>query len=104
MVATDFMSIGAIHNRPTVSHLYLHIPFCAQICPYCAFYKERTDQAYAQRFCEAMLRELDGWLTQVHVQPRTIFFGGGTPTTLTISQLNYLGVGLRERLDLSALE
>lgn len=102
-MATDSKSSGAIHNRSTISHLYLHIPFCARICPYCAFYKERTDPAYAQRFCEAVLRELDEWLTRVAIAPETIFFGGGTPTALTISQLRYLAGGLRDRLDLSSL-
>src|SRR4029077_3179442 len=34
------------------------IPFCARICPYCAFYKERADPAQATRFCEAILTEL----------------------------------------------
>ena len=40
-------------------HIYVHIPFCARICPYCAFYKERADQAEAARFCEAILAELN---------------------------------------------
>ena len=39
-------------------HIYVHIPFCARICPYCAFYKERADPAQATRFCEAILAEL----------------------------------------------
>ena len=39
-------------------HIYVHIPFCARICPYCAFYKERADPAQAARFCEAISAEL----------------------------------------------
>ena len=35
-----------------VRHLYVHIPFCARICPYCAFYKERADPAQTERFCQ----------------------------------------------------
>jgi oxygen-independent coproporphyrinogen-3 oxidase len=35
-----------------VRHIYVHIPFCARICPYCAFYKERADPALATRFAK----------------------------------------------------
>jgi len=96
-----------------VRHLYVHIPFCARICPYCAFYKERADSAQTQRFCEALLREVEtvaGKLeparpraAEYRLQPETIFFGGGTPTALTTAQLEFFLGGLRERLDLSRL-
>src|SRR2546430_12995367 len=38
-----------------IRHLYVHIPFCARICPYCAFYKDLIDRAQTNRFCEAIL-------------------------------------------------
>ena len=105
----------------TIRHLYIHIPFCARICPYCAFYKELLDRSQTGRFCEAILRELeshagrkgcasgptrpgvrsaadDNWL-----KPVTIYFGGGTPTALTTSQLDFLLNGFRGSLDLSEL-
>jgi oxygen-independent coproporphyrinogen III oxidase len=97
------MSGGAIHNCAPITHLYVHIPFCARICPYCAFYKERPDSSQTDRFCEALLREVDERRTRLPVAPDTIFVGGGTPTALTTSQLEYLLGGFRERLDLSAL-
>lgn len=85
-------------------HAYVHIPFCARICPYCAFYKERADPSQTQRFCEALLREVEMATSRFEIAPRTIFFGGGTPTALTSSQLEMLLRGLRERLDLSGVE
>jgi oxygen-independent coproporphyrinogen-3 oxidase len=42
----------------TIRHIYVHIPFCARICPYCAFYKELLDRSQTSRFCEALLGEL----------------------------------------------
>jgi oxygen-independent coproporphyrinogen III oxidase len=87
-----------------IAHLYVHIPFCARICPYCAFYKERGDPSQVQRFCEAILREVDEATKRFALQPRTIFFGGGTPTALTSAQLDFLLRGFSERLDLSKLE
>ncbi|MFN2476704.1 MAG: radical SAM family heme chaperone HemW [Chthoniobacterales bacterium] len=86
-----------------VRHLYVHIPFCARICPYCAFYKERADPTQTQRFCEALLLELEAVSAKFEVQPETIFFGGGTPTALTTAQLEFLLEGFRARLDLTQL-
>src|SRR5438046_3768578 len=84
-----------------IRHIYVHIPFCARICPYCAFYKDLLDRSQTWRFCEALLRERD--CRARGVIPFTIFFGGGTPTALNIAQLEMLLRGFRERLDLSQL-
>ncbi len=96
---------SAQHRTPktTLRHLYLHIPFCARICPYCAFYKERADPALTSRFCEAVLRELALANERFDLRPETIFFGGGTPTALSTAQLEGLLAGFRSILDLSAL-
>ncbi|MGV3533245.1 MAG: coproporphyrinogen III oxidase family protein, partial [Chthoniobacteraceae bacterium] len=42
-----------------VRHLYVHIPFCPKVCPYCAFYKEASDRNKTQRFLDSVLAELD---------------------------------------------
>jgi oxygen-independent coproporphyrinogen-3 oxidase len=86
-----------------IYHLYVHIPFCARICPYCAFYKDLLDRSQTWRFCEAILRDLDQQCASFALTPETIYFGGGTPTALTISQLEFLLGGFRDRLDLSSL-
>jgi oxygen-independent coproporphyrinogen III oxidase len=87
-----------------IRHLYVHIPFCARICPYCAFYKDLLDRSQTQRFCEALLRDLDHRRATFAISPKTIYFGGGTPTALSASQLEFLLSGLHERLDLSAVD
>ena len=86
-----------------IRHLYVHIPFCARICPYCAFYKDLLDRSQTWRFCEAILSELDRQRRSFAISPKTIYFGGGTPTALTIAQLELLVRGFRERFDLSQL-
>jgi oxygen-independent coproporphyrinogen-3 oxidase len=91
-------------STPVIRHIYVHIPFCARICPYCAFYKERADPSQTQRFCAALLRELEQCCAHFSVQPQTVFFGGGTPTALTTTQLEYLLNGFRNRLNFSAVE
>jgi oxygen-independent coproporphyrinogen-3 oxidase len=87
-----------------VRHLYIHIPFCPKLCPYCSFYSEVSDRNKTQRFLDALLRELDRQQEVFALQPETIFFGGGTPSALSTPQLEYLLTGLRTRLDLSALQ
>ena len=114
----DFMVVNANHNSGisspppdgattsgTIRHVYVHIPFCARICPYCAFYKELLDRSQTQRFCEAILRELQGATagSAQRILPHTVYFGGGTPTALTTSQLDYLLTGFRDTLDMSEL-
>lgn len=95
--------LTASPTEDTVRHLYVHIPFCARICPYCAFYKELLDRSQTQRFCEAILAELRQEAKKPPLRPSTIYFGGGTPTALTTQQLEFLLGGFRKELDLAEL-
>jgi oxygen-independent coproporphyrinogen III oxidase len=88
--------------QPLIEHLYIHIPFCPNICPYCAFYKESAGRERVETFLDALLMETERWAAWL--QPRTIFFGGGTPSALSIPQFEKLLGGLHSRLDLSLLE
>jgi oxygen-independent coproporphyrinogen-3 oxidase len=85
-----------------IEHLYIHIPFCPNICPYCAFYKESAGLERVETFLEALLLEVKLWAPQL--RPRTIFLGGGTPSALSIAQFKKLLKGLHEHLDLTQIE
>ncbi len=87
----------------TIRHLYFHIPFCPKLCPYCSFYVEVGAKNKNTAFLDALLREVDRAAEKYALRPETIYFGGGTPTSLLTDQLEYLLGGLRARLDLSAL-
>ncbi len=82
-----------------IAHLYVHIPFCPKVCPYCSFYKEASDRNKTRGFLDAVLAEADRHAAQL--MPQTIFFGGGTPTALSTSQLEYLILGLQRRISFS---
>jgi oxygen-independent coproporphyrinogen-3 oxidase len=98
------MSKPRNHNSDMgIRHLYVHIPFCARICPYCAFYKELLDRSQTNRFCQAIVREVQQHAEERHLLPSTIYFGGGTPTALTIEQLESVLRGFHDHLDLSQL-
>src|SRR3982751_5699760 len=65
-----------------VSSLYVHVPFCAHKCEYCAFYSHAPG-GLVQRYVNALIRESE---MLPAFQPRTIFFGGGTPSILNLRQ------------------
>ncbi len=73
------------HQQKSVS-LYLHVPFCKHLCPYCAFYKQENPPAETiDRLVDALISEI-AWYAPQQLQLRSIFWGGGTPTLLTAVQ------------------
>ncbi len=63
--------------------LYLHIPFCRQICPYCPYNKEIFRPDVAEAYVGAVKREIDFYSALLANKPVTSFYiGGGTPTTM----------------------
>ena len=73
--------------------LYLHIPFCRQICPYCPYNKEIFRSGVAESYVKAVIAEIDSYSELIGSKPVTSFYiGGGTPTTM-------LYCGLDEILD-----
>jgi len=73
--------------------IYLHIPFCEQICPYCPYNKEIYDPDVARKYTNAMKKEITFYSDLIGKKHVTSFYiGGGTPTTM-------LYTGLEEILD-----
>ncbi len=72
-------------DDPLIRHLYVHVPFCAKKCAYCAFYSEASDGDVVNRYVGALIREME--LVAAELRPRTIFFGGGTPSLLNLSTI-----------------
>jgi oxygen-independent coproporphyrinogen-3 oxidase len=71
-------------DESTISHLYVHVPFCAKKCNYCAFYSEAGDGDLVNRYVDALIREME--MVADQLKPETIFFGGGTPSLLNVRQ------------------
>jgi len=74
----------AVPAGPPVDSLYIHVPFCAHKCEYCAFYSGQAPGEVIQRYVGALVRELE--LVATDCRPRTVFFGGGTPSLLNLRQ------------------
>ncbi|WP_309382671.1 radical SAM family heme chaperone HemW [Cerasicoccus frondis] len=94
--------------------LYLHVPFCATTCDFCAFYQEAPRRADLLRYLDGIERELDQWRAEWdaradsqangHFLPAldadaglTVFFGGGTPGLLAAPDLARLCQAVRDR-------
>jgi oxygen-independent coproporphyrinogen-3 oxidase len=83
-----------------VAGLYVHVPFCTRKCLYCAFYSEPSSGELIDRYVGALIRELEG--VAADLKPRTIFFGGGTPSLLNLRQWERI-FHATERLAISGL-
>jgi oxygen-independent coproporphyrinogen-3 oxidase len=81
-----------------VESLYVHVPFCAHKCSYCAFYSGASSGEMINRYVGALCRELE--LVAGDLRPRTIFFGGGTPSLLNLRQWEEI-LGTMHRLALT---
>ncbi len=87
-----------------IRHLYFHIPFCPKLCPYCSFHVDVGSQYKNRAFLDALVSEVELAQRRWELKPRTVYFGGGTPSALTTEQLEYLFTELRDRLNLDELE
>lgn len=68
--------------------LYVHIPFCHHICSYCDFCKVYYKEEWVNQYLEALSFEIQDKNMQSRYQ--TIYIGGGTPSSLTLQQLQKL--------------
>lgn len=86
-------------KKPTSA--YVHIPFCTQICYYCDFSKVFIKNQPVDAYLQAPIREFRSYdITEL----RTLYIGGGTPTSISAVQLDYLLTELIRDLNLNTLE
>ena len=65
-----------------IRHLYVHTPFCAKVCPYCAFYVHQGGVGVQRDFVRALQTEWRRAEEEFSLVPETVYFGGGTPSIL----------------------
>ena len=88
--------------------LYLGVPFCPTRCAYCSFVSQSVEKSMGliEPFLDALEKEIEATGAQAQalgLRPVALYFGGGTPTTLSAQQLERVCAKLEERFDLSAL-
>ncbi len=77
--------------------IYLHIPFCRHICPYCDFNTYRGLDALIPRYVDALIRDI---ASHPPMPAQTVYFGGGTPSLLTPVQIGRILDACRASFDL----
>jgi oxygen-independent coproporphyrinogen-3 oxidase len=87
--------------------LYLHIPFCSAICPYCDFAVLTGGPERRARFVDHLIAEMGLWAADPDgLRPfqgiDTVYFGGGTPSALTPEQLGLILGSARSLLPVEA--
>jgi oxygen-independent coproporphyrinogen-3 oxidase len=83
--------------------IYLHIPFCARICPYCDFNRYIHQEHLIPAYVDALIGEMD--LTRAETGPlraETIYFGGGTPSLLEPEHVARIIAALHERFEIES--
>ncbi len=71
--------------------LYLHIPFCKKLCPYCPYNKIEFNEGKARRYEKAVLKEIDMFENRLNYKSiGSLYIGGGTPTTMRQGLLNII--------------
>ena len=88
----------------SIRHLYVHTPFCAAICPYCAFYVHRGGTGPQRDFVTALITEWRRAREEFPLALETIYFGGGTPSLLSAELFAELASPLRESSSAGAQE
>ena len=88
--------------------LYVGIPFCPTRCAYCSFVSQSTEKSLDRipAFLDGLELELEALAEEIRrdgLRPVALYFGGGTPTTLSAGQLDRLLGRMEERFDLSEI-
>jgi oxygen-independent coproporphyrinogen-3 oxidase len=88
-----------------MSGIYIHIPFCKQACSYCDFYFV-TKPDRKSDFVDALVSEIEGKKNTAYSQEtvETIYFGGGTPSLLSISEFERILSTLKDTFHLDLKE
>lgn len=84
----------------TTTGLYIHIPYCANECSYCDFFKEKS-HFIKSFYVDTLLKDALFYKDDEKIVIDTLYFGGGTPSLLTVDQLKKIVEGLKEIFELS---
>ncbi|RDW21753.1 radical SAM family heme chaperone HemW [Oceanobacillus chungangensis] len=87
-----------------VQSVYIHIPFCQQMCHYCDFVKFFYNEKLATEYIEALANEINMNITGSKNKIKTIYIGGGTPTALNLQQLRSLLTIIDNKFDIASCE
>jgi coproporphyrinogen III oxidase-like Fe-S oxidoreductase len=77
--------------------LYLHIPFCRSLCPYCPYNRILYNKSHIAPYLAAVLAEIDTYHARLgRIEIGSVYIGGGTPTTM-LNEIGQILAHLRKR-------
>jgi coproporphyrinogen III oxidase-like Fe-S oxidoreductase len=79
--------------------IYINVPFCYQLCDFCPFYKEKFSKIIVEQYITALENEISK--SPIFGTPNWIYYGGGTPNTLTIKQLEQIITTLKSKITIN---
>ncbi|MCA1575330.1 MAG: radical SAM family heme chaperone HemW [Acidobacteria bacterium] len=83
--------------------IYIHIPFCRSRCSYCDFATGIYEGALAESYVQALVKEILSWQDiDTPAAIDTIYFGGGTPSMLSASQIEVILEAIHTRFGIQA--
>ena len=85
--------------------IYIHIPFCKGLCHYCPYYKLPYQSDKVSNYFDLLLKELALYKQNLPAQKlkiSTIYFGGGTPSVLSIDQISSIFADLNQTFNIQA--
>ena len=83
--------------------LYVHIPFCLTLCPFCPYNKVKYNKKLVYSYKDALIKEIDmvGKLNKNANQISSVYFGGGSPA-LMIDELSDIFIALKNNLNIKS--
>lgn len=92
----------SVERTPSQSGIYIHVPYCRVICPYCDFVRARRSGAAPREFANALIHEINRIESDYSIG--SIFFGGGTPSMLDPEDFYRIANVLQERFNHDRVE
>ncbi|MGB0297760.1 MAG: radical SAM family heme chaperone HemW [bacterium] len=84
-------------SNPAISALYVHIPFCHRICPFCSFAVRKNRPSVHRKYLEAVLLETRRRVQDITINDlESLYIGGGTPSVLSSTEIIFLMQGIRQ--------
>lgn len=87
-----------------VRHLYVHVPFCPSICPYCDFHVLTRQAGLVERYLERLDREAAELAATYDIDLDTVYLGGGTPSFLRDHEMRALVESVQRHLGWGRIE
>lgn len=90
--------------KPVLNHLYVHVPFCPTLCPYCDFHVLHRQSDHVDRYLKQLETEAQHFARHYDFDLQTVYIGGGTPSFLRDREISQMVETIQTHLGWGKLE